>query len=89
MSWKAPSKVPSKEALGTEVPFGPALDCCWSGRARPQIDPLFFCNGSLWARKKGPMGPFFSNRGALLEALDALVAALGADREFLAAFAAA
>lgn len=35
------------------------------------------------------MGPFFQNRGPLLEALDALVTALGADREFLAAFAAA
>ena len=35
------------------------------------------------------MGPFFLESRSLLETLDALVAALGADREFLAAFAAA
>ena len=41
--------------------------------------------------KKGTHGSLFRpNRGKpLLETLDALVAALGADREFLAAFAAA
>lgn len=48
----------------------------------------FFTPGLL-GTKKGTRGSLFSNRSALLEALDAFVAALSADRQFLAAFATA
>ena len=48
----------------------------------------FFLLGLL-GTKKGTLGSLFSSRNVLLEAFDAFVAALSADRQFLAAFAAA
>ena len=52
----------------------------------PQVT---FFTPVLMGTKKGTRGSLFSNRNALSEAFDAFVAALGADRELFAAFAAA